>query len=301
MFDLNDLYYFAQAVTHGGFAQAGRALGEPKSKISRRVAELEDRLGVRLIQRSTRRFLVTDAGRSYYDHCKAMLEEAQAAQDAIDAMKAEPRGVLRVACPIGLLHAHLSGIVADFMAQHTRVTVHLEATNRIVDPIAEAIDIAIRVRPPPEQASGLALRVLSRRSLALLASPALVQRQGPPREPTDLARWPTLGWGSPQAEQVWELHAPAGDKLLLRHTPRYVTTDMVALRVAAEAGVGIGLFPLLFAVDQLASGRLVKVLPEWTFPKDTIHALIPSRRGLLPTVRMFLDHVALRYAQIEEE
>ncbi|HSV45628.1 MAG TPA: LysR family transcriptional regulator, partial [Ramlibacter sp.] len=295
MWDLNDLYYFAQAVSHGGFAQAGRALGIPKSKLSRRVSELEERLAVRLIQRSTRQFIVTDAGRAYYEHCKAMLEEAHAAQDTIDAVKAEPRGILRVACPIGLLHAHMGRIVADFMAQHPRVTVHLEATNRAVDPIGEAFDVAIRVRPPPEQSSGLVLRVLSRRSLSLLASPALIARQGAPREPADLARWPTLGWGSPQLEQVWELLGPTGEKLTLRHAPRYITTDVVALRIAAEAGVGIGLFPLLFATEQLADGRLVKVLPEWTFPKDTIHAVFPTRRGLLPSVRLFLDYVAERY------
>lgn len=301
MFDLNDLYYFAQAVTHGGFAQAGRALGEPKSKLSRRVAELEERLGVRLIQRSTRQFIVTDAGRAYYEHCKAMLEEAQAAQDTIDAVQAEPRGILRVSCPIGLLHAHMSSIVADFMAQHLRVAVHLEATNRVVDPIAEGIDVAIRVRPPPQQASGLVLRTLSRRSLSLLASPKLIERQGIPREPADLAHWPTLGWGSPQMEQFWELLGPTGDKVVLRHTPRYVTTDMIALRYAAVAGVGLGLFPLIFTPSQLAEGSLVKVLPQWTFPKDTIHALIPSRRGLLPSVRMFLDYVAKRYDEMQEE
>ena len=105
MQDLNDLYYFAEVVDHGGFAPAGRAIGVPKSKLSRRVALLEERLGVRLIQRSTRRFAVTDVGRTYYAHCKAMLVEAQSAQEAIEQTRAEPCGVVRISCPVALLDA----------------------------------------------------------------------------------------------------------------------------------------------------------------------------------------------------
>ena len=301
MWDLNDLHYFAQAVNHGGFTQAGRALGVPKSKVSRRVAELEERLGVRLVQRSSRQFSMTEVGRAYYEHCKGMLEEAQAAQDVIDAARAEPRGLLRISCPIGILHAHLGEIVADFMALYPRLSVHLDATNRIVDPIAEGIDVALRVRPPPEQSSGLVLRVLSRRELCMMASQNLVQRMGLPRSPQDLAAWPTLGWGPPQSEQVWHMRGPDGGQLPLRHSPRYWATDMVALRHAAVAGVGLGPFPLIFTAEQLAEGSLVKILPEWIFPKDAIHAVFPTRRGLLPSVRMFLDYVAARYEEIEEE
>lgn len=301
MWDLNDLYYFAQAVGHGGFTQAGRALGIPKSKLSRRVAELEERLGARLVQRSSRQFSLTEVGRAYYEHCKAMLEEAQAAQDVIDAAKSEPRGLLRVSCPVGILHAHLGSILADFIALHPRLTLHLEATNRIVDPIAEGFDVALRVRPPPEQGSGLVLRVLSRRALQLMASPALLQRLGTPRTPADLEGWPTLGFGPPQPEQLWQLRGPQGEHASVRHAPRYWANDMTTLRHAGVAGVGVGQFPLIFTTQQLAEGALVKVLPEWSFPKDVIHAVFPTRRGLLPSVRMFLDYVARRYEEIEEE
>eukprot|EP00102_Acyrthosiphon_pisum_P017609 XP_008189085.1 PREDICTED: HTH-type transcriptional regulator PtxR-like [Acyrthosiphon pisum] len=153
--DLNDLFFFASVVDHQGFAPAGRALGIPKSKLSRRVALLEERLGVRLIQRSTRRFSVTELGQTYYAHCKAMLVEAEAAQQAIEQTRAEPCGTVRMSCPVAILHTRVGSMVAAFMADYPKVTVHLEATNRRVDVVGEGLDLAIRVRPPPLDDSDL--------------------------------------------------------------------------------------------------------------------------------------------------
>jgi DNA-binding transcriptional LysR family regulator len=121
----------------------------PKSKLSRRIAKLEERLGVRLIQRSTRHFVVTEAGQTYYMHCKAMLVEAEAAQEAIDTLKAEPRGVIRMTCPLPLVHAYVGVMLADFMVRYPHVTVHMKATNRRVDLVSESVDLALRVRRPP--------------------------------------------------------------------------------------------------------------------------------------------------------
>src|SRR5688572_25591894 len=168
MQDLNDLYYFVQAVDHGGFTPAGRALGMPKSRLSRRIALLEERLGVRLIQRSTRQFAVTEIGRAFYEHCRAMLVEAEAAQEVVDASLAEPRGVIRLSCPIALLHVHVGAMLADFMALYPQVTLNLDATNRRLDPVGEALDLAIRVRPPPLQNSDLVMRVLADRGQCLV-------------------------------------------------------------------------------------------------------------------------------------
>lgn len=193
MQDLNNLYYYVQIVDHKGLAPAGRALGLPKSTLSRRLSTLENQLGVRLIQRSTRQFAVTEIGQSYYEHCKAMLIEAEAAQAAIEMTRSEPRGVVRISCPVALLQAHVGLILADFMALYPQVTIQLDATNRQVDPIGEAIDIAIRVRPPPLQDSELVIRVLSDRSQCLTASPALLGHHGAPKAPADLADWPKIG------------------------------------------------------------------------------------------------------------
>ncbi|WNB74536.1 LysR family transcriptional regulator [Methylomonas koyamae] len=301
MQDLNDLYYYVQTVDHGGFAPAGRALGMPKSKLSRRIAQLEDRLGVRLIQRSTRHFSVTEVGQTYYDHCKAMLVEAEAAQAAIDTVHAEPCGVIRLTCPVALLHAHIGVMLADFMLRYPRVTVYLEATNRRVDLLSEGVDVAIRVRPPPLEDSDLVMRVLSDRGQCLVASPKLVQQFGLPTVPADLNIWPTLGLGSPQQSHSWQLFGENGAEAVLHHRPRFVTTDMIALRNAAVAGVGIVQLPVLMVQEQLFVGSLLRLLPEWQPRREIIHAVFPSRRGLLPSVRALIDYLADRYWSFEED
>lgn len=301
MQDLNNLYYYVQIVDHKGLAPAGRALGLPKSTLSRRLSTLENQLGVRLIQRSTRQFAVTEIGQSYYEHCKAMLIEAEAAQAAIEMTRSEPRGVVRISCPVALLQAHVGLILADFMALYPQVTIQLDATNRQVDPIGEAIDIAIRVRPPPLQDSELVIRVLSDRSQCLTASPALLGHHGAPKAPADLADWPSLGLGQPQQSYTWTLFGPNAAQAILHHTPRLITTDMSALRTAAMAGVGIVQLPTLMVCDQLADGSLVRPIPDWAPRREIIHAVFSSRRGLMPSVRTLIDYLAQRFEEIDED
>src|SRR5574337_973099 len=299
--DLNDLFYFAKAVEYGGFAPAGRALGMPKSKLSRRVALLEERLGVRLLQRTTRHFSVTEVGQSYYQHCKAMLVEAEAAQEAVEMTRAEPRGVVRMSCPVALLHAHVGRMLAEFMAAHPHVTVQLEATNRSVSPVSDGIDLAIRVRPPPLPDSELVLRVLSDRGQSLVASPALLAAHGTPTGPADLTGFPSLALGPPQDEHIWTLFGPGGAKAEIRHHPRLITSDMVALRRAALAGVGVVQLPTLMVCDELAAGSLVRLLVDWPPCREIIHVVYPSRRGLLPAVRGLIDYLAQAFAEVDED
>lgn len=299
--DLNDLYWFVQVVDHGGFAPAGRALGVPKSRLSRRIALLEARLGVRLIQRSTRRFSVTEIGQTFLAHCRAMLVEADAAQEAIDLSRSEPRGIVRVACPIAILDTHVGRMIGAFMARHPGVDVHLDATNRRVDVIAEGVDIAIRVRPPPLEDTDLVLRVLSERSQCLVASPALLAQFGSPGAPADLSLLPSMDLGVPQGEHVWHLLGPDGATAAIRHRPRLVTRGMLALRAAAVAGVGVVQLPKMMVCDQLEAGELAHVLPDWAPRREIIHAVFPSRRGLLPSVRGLIDFLAARFDEIDED
>jgi DNA-binding transcriptional LysR family regulator len=301
MQDLNDLYYYVQAVDHGGFAAAGRALDIPKSKLSRRLAMLEEKLGVRLIQRSTRHFAVTEIGQTYYEHCKAMLVEAGAAQQAIEITRAEPCGVVRLTCPIALLQTTVGGMLADFMASHPRVTLQLEASNRRVDPIEEAIDLAIRVRPPPLEDSDLVMRVLADRSICLTASPTLVAQYGVPTTPADLGNLPSLALGTPQPGYIWQLFGPDGARADLHHRPRMVCNDMIALRNAALAGIGVVQLPTMMLREQIADGSLLRLLPQWAPRREIIHAVYPSRRGQLPSVRALLDYLTQRFAQLNED
>ncbi|AOI98506.1 MULTISPECIES: LysR family transcriptional regulator [Burkholderia] len=299
--DLNDLYYFVQVVEHGGFAPAGRALNMPKSKLSRRIALLEARLGMRLIQRSTRRFTVTDVGQTYYAHCRAMLVEADAADEAIALLHEEPRGIVRVSCPVVLLDSLVGAMIAAFMVTCPRVEIHLEATNRRVDVVGEGIDVAIRVRPPPLEDSDLALRVLAERGQCLVASPALLRERGVPAVPADLTRLPSLDHGVPQAAHVWRLRGPDGAQAEIHHQPRLVTGGMLALRAAAVAGVGIVQLPTMMVRDEVARGELATVLPDWAPRREIVHAVFASRRGLLPAVRALLDFLAERFAELEPD
>ena len=301
MQDLNDLYYYVRVVDHGGFAPAGRALGVPKSKLSRRIALLEQRLGVRLVQRSTRRFSVTEIGQSYYAHCKAMVVEAEAAQEAIDLTRAEPCGIVRITCPVALLDARVGAMLAQFMAQNPRVEVHLEATNRRVDVVSEAVDVAIRVRPPPLQDSDLAMRVLAERGQYLVASPSLLERLGTPQLPADLTGLPSLDHGSAQQDHVWNLLGPDGAQATIHHHPRLVSSGMLALRDAALAGVGVVQLPSMLVRHALSRGELVRLLPQWAPRRQIVHAVFASRRGLLPSVRALIDFLADRFEKLDED
>jgi DNA-binding transcriptional LysR family regulator len=301
MQDLNDLYYFAKVVEHGGFAPAGRALGEPKSKLSRRIARLEDELGVRLLNRSTRHVTVTEIGRIYYSHCRAMLVQAETAQDAIEAMRSEPCGVVRVSCPVALLDARVAAMLADYQQRYPRVTLHLDATNRRVDVIEEGFDVAIRVRPPPLEDSELVLRTLADRGQCLVASPALLSQYSTPEVPGDLAELPSLALGRAQDRHWWQLLDSDRREVRIEHRPRLVTRSMTALRIAAVAGVGVVQLPTMMMTEELAAGRLVRVLESWAPPREIIHAVFPSRRGLLPAVRRLIDFLAESFEALQED
>ncbi|KVV51764.1 LysR family transcriptional regulator [Burkholderia territorii] len=291
MDDLNDLYYFVKVVEHGGFTQAGRALNVPKSTLSRRIAALEARYDVRLLQRTTRRFTVTETGREFYERCLAVLVEADAAREVIERRHAEPRGIVRVSCPTALLEYRVSELIARFMARHPAVHVHLDATNRRVDLLSEGFDLALRVRFPPLEDSDLVMRILGDSPQRLVAAPQWLDGRAVPTEPAALAGEPSLDWG-PARHHVWQLVGPNGEHAQLRHHPRYISDDMHALRDAAMHGVGIVQLPCMVVEDALRDGTLIDVLPGWAPRGGVIHAVFPSRRGLLPRVRLLIDFLA---------
>ena len=301
MQDLNDLYYFVQVVDHGGFAPAGRVLGMPKSKLSRRIALLEERLGVRLIQRSTRRFAVTELGQTYYTHARAMLVEAEAAEEAIRRAHAEPRGVVRMSCPVTLLEASVGTMLASFLQAYPQVELHLDATNRRVDVVGEGLDLAVRVRPPPLEDSELQLRVLAERRQCLVASPALLSAMGTPATPSELMRLPSMDLGLPQNQHIWDLHGPDDAHVAIHHQPRLITRGMSTLRDAALAGVGVVQLPKMITNPHLERGELVHVLPGWAPRSELIHAVYASRRGQLPSVRALIDFLAERFRSLAED
>jgi DNA-binding transcriptional LysR family regulator len=292
MQDLNDLFYFAQVVERGSFTAASRALDIPKSKLSRRVAQLEARLGTRLLQRSTRRLAVTEIGQIYLRHCQAVVADADAAQAAIDRVQAEPQGLVRVSCPVLLAQDVIGPALPRFLAAYPKVRVQLDAVNRRVDVIEEGYDIALRVRRPPIEDGNLIIRHFARAGGLLVASPALFARLDRPQTPEDLRRFESLGMQLPLADQAWQLVGPDGALCRIPITPRLVTDDMITLRHCAVAGLGIVMLPDYFCRQQLAEGSLEPVLPDWTPIEAQLYAAFPSRRGLVPAVRLFIDFLA---------
>jgi DNA-binding transcriptional LysR family regulator len=291
MQDLNDLYYFSMVVEKGGFAAAGRALDIPKSRLSRRIAQLEDRLGVRLLQRSTRRFAVTDVGQKFYRHCQSVMAEAQAAEEAVAELSSEPRGVVRISMPISFTQNVMRDILPEFAEKFPLVRLQIFSTNRRVDLINEGVDIALRVRFKLDTDGDLVLRTFGRGRLFLVASPAYLAAHGHPDHPEDLSRFDTLSIGE-QETQSWELSGPDGQMHRIEIHPRLMCNDFPMMVHAAVSGLGIALLPESVCIKAIAAGELQVLLDEWTLPEGIVHCVYPSRRGVLPAVRAMIDYLA---------
>ncbi len=288
--DLNDYVLFVEVVAHGGFAAAGRVLRQPKSTISRRIAALEARLGVRLIERSTRRFRVTEVGQAFHERCRMLVVDAQQADAVVAEALSEPHGLVRCSCPLGLVEAASPTFLA-YMARYPKVRLQIVAVDRPVDLIAERIDVAVRVRLSLDTDAALTLRTLGRSTRILVADPRLALRcAGRPLE--DLALLPTLSPTEHIGELEWELVDPAGEARLVKHTPRMTCGDFGALRDAAAAGLGVAFLPDHVCRADLEQGRLVRVFPDWGGRPGIVHVVFTTRRGLPPAVRALIDMLA---------
>lgn len=292
MQDLNDLYYFAMVVDHGGFAAAERALGIPKSRLSRRISQLETDMGVRLLQRSTRRFAVTDVGQSVHRHAQSMLAEASAAREVVDRLSAEPRGVVRASIPVSLAQHQMPLMLPEFLARYPQVRVQLHVSNRRVDVINEGMDVAIRVRSKLDDDGSLVMRSFGQIQELLVASPKYLDRAGRPVEPEQLNDHVTLTMSEDEIKQRWELQADDGEVRRVELKPRVSGFDFPMLMALAKQGLGITMLPETLCAEAVRSGELEVVLPAWRLPQGIAHLVFASRRGLLPAVRVFIDFLA---------
>ncbi len=289
MQDLNDMLYFAEVVERGGFAAAGRALGLPKSRLSRRVAGLEAQLGVRLLQRTTRKLSLTDVGETYLRHCQALRESAQAAADAVAHAQTEPRGTIRVTCPVTLAQTVLAAIMPIYLARHPQVRVEMEVNNRVVDLVKDGVDVALRVRLTLEDSGSLVVKRLDAARSVLVASPALLARQGTPSTLEEAGRLDSVAMSAVDGLVSVRLITAEGREAVLQYRPRFIADDLLTLKFAVLGGTGMCWLPDYMCEDELREGRLVRLLPEWSTPVGVVHAVFPSRRGLSPAVRSFLD------------
>lgn len=294
MQDLTSLALFAHVVEHGGFSAAARALGMPKSTLSRRISELERHQGVQLLRRSTRQLVLTDVGRAFLVHCQELLAAAEAADQVTRFVQEVPRGTVRVSTPYQLSQLVLAPLVPVFMQRYPEVKLEFLVTNAPVDLLAEQVDVALRVRSHIEDSS-LVARSLASGSNFLYAQPALVERLGEPKHPDDLEGWPTLSVSFSSGRYQYEMGGPEGEKSVVRHQPILISDDMGMLREAAIRGLGVVMLPEQLGDPRVRQRQLQRVLTDWTLPAGNLHLLYPSRRGLLPAVRVFIDFIVEHY------
>ncbi len=288
MKDLNDMYFFAEVVDRGGFAAAGRALGIPKSKLSRRVSELEQRLGVRLLQRTTRKLSLTEAGELFHRHAVAVREEADAAEEAVAMVQSEPRGTIHVTCPITLAQTTIGPILPGFLKEHPLVRVEMQMTNRVVDLVKEGIDVALRVRATLDDSGSLVVKKLATSQSLLVVHPSVFEAHGRPQSVEDLARFPSVAMSAVDGRAIWYLRGPGDREFALHHKPSFTVDDLLTLKFAALQGAGMTVMPDYMIRRELREGSLVEIFPEWRPRPGIMHAVFPSRRGMVPAVRRFL-------------
>lgn len=282
--DLNDYYYFVHVVEKGGFTRAAEALGIPKSRLSRHVAQLEERLDAVLIQRTTRQSRITELGEIFYQHARAVVDQTERAEAALKRSKNTLSGKVSLSCSVGVAQFALKGLLARFLADNPRVTVLQQMTNQTVDLVASGIDMSIRGHTDPLPDSTLIQRPLATVDWHLFASPDHAAVDEPIAAPSDLVDQQTLILGWQGAGDRWRLEHESGEKASVQISPRLKSDDMATLKQAAIEGLGIVALPAYTCREELASGELVRVLPEWHAGRAKLNLVMPRRRGLAAPV-----------------
>jgi DNA-binding transcriptional LysR family regulator len=293
----DNMRVFAKVVETSSFAGAAARLGISASMVSQHVKELEERLGARLLNRTTRKVSLTETGRAYYERCTRLLADLEETEQAVSDMHAAPRGELRVnATPtFGILQ--LAPAIADFTARFPGISVELMLSNRMADLIEESLDVAVRVGLVPD--SSLIARQLAPCRMVVCGAPSYFEKHGIPRSPADLTNHNclTVAVTGLSYYRMWHLTAPDGTALNLSPMGNLRTNSGAVLKVAALAGHGLVCLPTYLVGDALQSGRLVTVLDDYTAPPLTLRALYPHSRHLSAKVRAFVDFLASRFGR----
>jgi len=292
---LGEMSAFATVVDAKGFAAAARRLGLSKASVSRLVQRLEDRLGVRLLNRTTRRLSLTEAGRTFYDGAHRMLAEAASAEAAVTQLAARPTGTLRLSVPMSFGSRHLGPLLADFLAACPELGVDIVLGDRLVDLVEEGFDAALRIGALG--GSNVVARRLCRIRRVVCASPAYLAQRGTPQTPADLAGHDCLHYGYYAGGRTWRFRDATGREATVEIAGRVEMNNGDALAALAEAGQGLCHLPTFIVGDALRQGRLVPLLPGWDDAEPAhLHVVYQERRNLAPKVRAFVDFLAARLA-----
>lgn len=294
--DLNDFFYFAKIVKHSGFSSAAKALGVPKSRLSRRLAALETRLGVRLLLRSTRQFALTQAGRKLMQRCETMFEELEAGIAEISELQRRPMGKLKVGCSMNAARVFLGSAVTGFLQRYPDVLVEVRVVSRDLNLYEGEMDVVFHVTPSVTDGRYVAKRLFESPQV-LVASPALLRRHKAIRHPSDLGSLPALNLLGARPRNSWVLQGPDGSIVEHTYQPRVISEDLEVLHQAALRGAGVVRLPALVCANDVAVGTLEVVLPEWRMEPRKLFAIFHSRRDLTPAARLFVDYVAEWFEQ----
>lgn len=285
--DLNDVLAFTQVADSGSFTRAAERLGWPKSSVSHRVARLEECLGARLLERSTRRLRLTDVGARFHEHARRVLQELDLAAATVASFRAQPQGRLRVSASVVLGQALLPAMLAEYAAQYPEVDLFVDLTNRRVDLLEEGFDLAIRAGELPD--SSLVSRRLGSATARLFAAPAYLRRHGAPATVQELTGHVLIDNAPVAATPGWHITHDDGRLHPVVAHFRLAANDALLLREMAATGAGIATLPAFVAAPAVAAGRLVPVLPGWATRRVDVHAVFPSHKSLSPALRAFVD------------
>ena len=294
--DLNEALIFVRVVEAGSLTAAAERLAMQKSTVSRKLTAMENRLDVRLIQRSTRRLMLTDIGAEHYERCRQIVQAFEEAEQALRRVHEEPSGHLRLVMPIEFGQRFLARVIARFLERYPQVTIEAELTSRRVDIIEEGIDMAIRIDPGQEP--DLVCRKLVSSPIRLVASPTYLARHAPIHHPADLADHNCLCNSAAQAHRIWQFQrgeervevAPAGNLIF---------NNITAIREALKEHAGIGTVPSLICDEAIRRGELVEVLPGWRLPAGNIYGIYMPRRFMPLALEKLLDHCVREIASTE--
>lgn len=295
MLDFNEMVIFVKVVEAEGFTAAATNLGLPKSTVSRKISELESRLGARLLQRTTRSVRPTELGALYYERCARLVTEAEEAERAISQCQEQPRGLLRITLPVDIGISIMPAVTREFMQQYPEIRLQVDVSDRYVDLVGEGFDLAIRAGVL-EDSTLVAHRLYTDRML-VCATPGYLKQRGIPRSPEDLKQHDCVVFSVLRSSETLKFTRQRGE-VVVEISGRMGINNLNAIRGVCLTGAGIGLLPELHCQDLIATGELVSVLDDWSVREGGIYAVYPSPRHLTPKVRAFITFLDRHFSNL---
>lgn len=291
MHSFDDYYYFYLVVKYGGFSAASDVSNITKSKLSRRILDLEAKFNITLIQRSTRHFKVTPLGQEFYVECSKIIEQADQAQNVLLKQKVEPKGLIKLSCPPVMMEHQIRPLLNQFLKEHPHVKVEMELTSRRVDVLHDDIDLAIRTNFGVNEDSSIIVRDVIKTTHCLVASPELLNGQNI-EHVTQINDFPSIVLGTQKSHYQWHLHnLKYQDEIDILLQPRIKSNDLAGAYYAVLDGLGIADLPYLTVQDDIKAGRLIHILPDWCSNLGTVQLVYASRKGQRLVMEKLINHL----------